>query len=99
MPVDGVYKIVSKTPVGDQPAKLTLKTDGTALSGTSEEPLSGVTTFNGGTVDGDTFAFSMSPMSPYGELALELTGRVDGDLISGDVMSMFGPATFSGTRI
>ena len=98
MAVDGTYNIVSHTPIGDQASKVTLKTDGTALSGQSEDPMSGVTAFTGGTVNGNEFSFSMSPKTPMGELKLDLKGTVDGDKISGTAVSMFGPAPFDGSR-
>ncbi|WP_005035704.1 hypothetical protein [Holophaga foetida] len=99
MSVDGTYKIVSKTPVGDQPATLTLKVEGEVLTGSSASDLEGVAPVLDGKVSGNTFTFSLCPKSPYGDLKLELSGKVEGDTISGDVNSMFGPATFTGTRI
>lgn len=98
MSVEGTYRIVSKTPVGDQIATLTLKVEGSVLTGVSSD-LDGVTTVENGTVNGNTFAFVLRPKSPYGDLTLELTGKVEGDAICGDVSSMFGPATFTGTRV
>jgi len=99
MSVDGTYKIVSKTPVGDQPATLTLKTEGNVLTGSSSSDLEGVAPVLDGKVDGNSFSFSLCPKSPYGELKLDLTGKVEGDTISGDVNSMFGPASFTGKRV
>jgi hypothetical protein len=99
MAVDGTYEITIHTPIGDQKSKLTLKTDGSTLSGSGEDAMSGTTTFEGGTVSGNEAKWSMTPQSPMGPMKLDFTATIDGDKISGQAVSMFGPAPFDGQRI
>ncbi len=98
MAVDGSYKVDINTPMGTQSATLTLKVDGGSLSGTSVSS-QGTQDFDGGTVDGNDFAFSMSLSGPMGQIQLDFKGTVDGDDISGDVqLGSFGSASFKGSR-
>ena len=99
MTVDGTYKIEIDTPMGKQEATLTLKTEGAKLSGTTDSML-GKADFSGGTVTGDTFAFSMEISSPMGSMKLDYTGQVSGDDVSGSIKAGdFGSSPFSGKRV
>ncbi len=98
MAIDGTYKLSVNTPMGSQEVTLTLKTDGGTLSGSSVSSM-GSQDFSGGTVDGDSFAFSMNINGPMGQMDLDFKGKVDGDELSGDVkLGSFGTATFKGNR-
>ena len=99
MAVDGTYKIEMDTPMGKQESTLTLKTDGGKLSG-STESMFGKLDFSGGTVTGDSFAFTMKMSGPMGDMQLDYTGQVSGDNISGSVKAGdFGSSPFKGKRI
>jgi hypothetical protein len=99
MAVDGTYKIEMDTPMGKQEATLTLKADGDKLSG-STESMFGKLDFSGGTVTGDSFAFTMKMSGPMGDMQLDYTGQVSGDDISGSVKAGdFGSSPFKGKRI
>lgn len=98
MAIDGTYNIEMNTPMGTQPGKLTLKTDGDALSGTFSSA-QGEQSFQGGTVSGEEIAWSIQMSGPMGEMKLDFKGSVSGDDISGEVqLGSFGSATFKGTR-
>ena len=98
MAVDGTYKVDINSPMGTQSATLTLKTDGSSLSGSSAGA-QGTQDFTGGTVDGNDFAFSMSLSGPMGQIQLDFKGTVDGDDISGNVqLGSYGSASFKGSR-
>ncbi len=98
MAVDGTYNIEVNTQMGKRSGKLTLKTDGNSLSG-SYAGDQGEQAFDGGTVTGDEFAWTMQVSSPMGEMKLDFKGTVSGDDISGQVqLGSFGSANFSGTR-
>jgi hypothetical protein len=98
MAVDGTYKIEIDTPMGKQESTLTLKADGGKLSG-SMESMFGKQDFSGGTVTGDSFAFTMEISSPMGNMKLDYTGQVSGDDISGNVKAGdFGTSPFKGKR-
>jgi hypothetical protein len=98
MAVDGSYNITVHTPIGDQKSKVTFKTEGKALSGTSENPMAGVAAFTG-TVNGNEVQWTENITTPMGPLKIDFKGTVDGDKISGQAVSMFGPAPFDGARV
>jgi hypothetical protein len=97
MAIDGTYNITIHTPTGDQKVKLTLKTRGNTISGTSESSM-GVTTFTG-TVNGNEVQWTDNATTPMGSLKINMTAKVEGDKISGQAVSAFGPASFDGTRL
>ena len=84
--------------MGDQKATLKLKTDGDTLTGTSESSLTGVTEITEGKVNGSQITWTENSKTPMGPLTLNMTANVDGDRISGQANSPFGPASFKGTR-
>ena len=100
MAVDGTYSIAISTPMGSRNAKITLKADGGALSGSiTGEGYEGKE-FDGGKVDGDKVSWSVTIPSPMGgDITLSFAGTVSGDEISGDVqLGSYGTNTFKGTR-
>ena len=99
MAVDGTYNIDTESPMGKQSGKLTLKTDGSSLSG-SISGAQGEQAFEGGTVSGDNVEWSVQINGPMGQMKLDFKGAVSGDEISGQVqLGSFGSATFKGTRV
>ena len=99
MVADGTYNITVHTPIGDQKSKLILKTDGNSLRGSVEDALSRVAEFTGGTVSGKEVSWTVTPNTAMGPLKLDFKATIDGDKISGQAVSMFGPSPFEGTRI
>jgi hypothetical protein len=100
MAIDGTYNVEIDTPMGKQTAKLTLKTEGSALSGSMDSPIGGVNEFSGGTVSGDEVTWSIELDSPMGKMNLEQKATVTGDEISGEVKAGdFGSMPFKGKRI
>ena len=97
MAIDGTYNITIHTSIGDQKVKLTLKTQGNALNGTSESSM-GVTTFTGGTVNGNEIQWTDNATTPMGPLKINMKGKIEGDKISGQAVSAFSLAPFDGTR-
>lgn len=99
MSVDGTYNVEVDTPLGKQTARLILKADGSALSGSIEAELAGLMEFSGGTVNGDEITWSMELDSPMGKLNLKYKATVTGDEISGEVKAGdFGTSPFMGKR-
>ena len=98
MAVDGDYDITLNTPMGARPGKLTLASDGAALSGTLTGD-QGQQAFDGGSVDGGAVKWSATVTGAMGEMKLDFDGTVDGDDISGTVQfGAFGSGTFTGSR-
>ena len=98
MAIDGSYNIDMTTPMGNQSAKLTLKTDGTSLSG-SVSGAQGEQSFDGGTVSGDDATWTIQISGPMGEMKIDFKATVSGDGISGTAqLGSYGSADFKGTR-
>jgi hypothetical protein len=98
MAVDGSYNITVHTRIGDQKRKVTFKTEGNVLTGTSETPMVGVLAFTG-KVNGNVAEWTENVNTPKGLLKVDFKGTVDGDKISGQVVTDFGPSPFDGTRV
>ena len=98
MAIDGIYNITIKTPMGDQQAKLTLKTDGDTLTGTSESAMTGVNELTEGKVNGNALAWTENATTPMGPIELNMKATVDGGKISGEAVSPLGPMPFEGSR-
>lgn len=99
MAVDGTYEITIDTPMGAQSLTLTLKTDGSALSGKIDS-LMGAQEFSGGSVSGDDISWNMEIESPMGKMNLEYKSKVTGDDITGEVKAGdFGSSPFKGRRV
>jgi hypothetical protein len=98
MTIDGTYSITIHTPMGDQEAKLTLKTDGENLTGTSESAMTGVSEIEAGKVKGNELTWTENVKTPVGPLTLNMMATVDGDKISGQANSPFGPLSLEGSR-
>ncbi len=97
MSADGAWNVTINSPMGAQQATLNLVTDGDSLSG-SMVGAQGTQEFSGGTVDGDSLAWTVEMTSPM-PMTLEITATVAGDDISGNVkLGAFGDASFSGSR-
>jgi len=94
--VDGSWDTVVKSPLGDQKAVLTVKTDGGAFSGSYVGAMGSVDI--SGTADGDTIKWSMNITVPM-PMTLDCTATADGDSITGTVgAGAFGAFPMSGTR-
>jgi hypothetical protein len=98
MAIDGTYDIMVKTLKGKQGGRLVFKTDGGALTGTSESEGEVVDLFDG-KVNGNEFQFKVKQKTPIGRLSITFKGTADGDKISGKAQTPFGPAPFDGTRV
>jgi hypothetical protein len=97
MSLDGTWKIVMSTPIGERKATLALSTAG-GLTGsmTSDEGKS--TPIFEGTSSGDTVSFKAAVTNPM-PLTLVFTGKVDGSKISGSVSaSGVGSFPFTGSK-
>ncbi len=98
MAADGKWEITINSPMGAVKAKLDLKTDGSALTGT-QEAAQGSGPLENGKVDGDTISWSAKISSPM-PMTLDFSGTVAGDTLSGSVKAgSFGSFPFNGSRL
>ena len=99
MSIDGTYKITAETPIGSMESTLILKTDGGDLSGTMTSGMMGTIDFDGGKVEGSSFSFTMTMKKFLKKIEISGSGEVDGDKISGEIMTSMGNSSFAGVRI
>ncbi len=97
MAIDGVYEVIVKSPMGDQKAVLTVKSDGATWTG-SQAGQMGANEITDGTIEGDTIRWVTKMTSPM-PMTLENEATIDGDAIAGSVKAgAFGTFPLSGTR-
>ena len=94
---DGTWNCTLDSPMGAQQMTLTLKTEGSDLSGKLAGP-QGEMEFTGGKVDGDNLSWTISIDQPM-PMQIETTATVDGDTLNGESkLGSFGTAKLTGTR-
>jgi hypothetical protein len=98
MGLDGSYEISVKTPMGNQDRKLVFKTDGSALTGTSESAGETVDLLEG-KADGTEFQFKVKQKTPVGRLKVTFVGSLEGDVVSGHVKTPLGKVQFHGKKV
>lgn len=95
--IDGTYDVTVKSPMGAQDAVLTVKTDGSAWSG-SQVGSTGTIDITDGVVDGNTLKWVSKITSPMA-MTLENEATIDGDALTGSVKAgAFGSFPMTGTR-
>ncbi len=94
MAVDGTWQISYSTMGGGQQAKVELVTKGGALTGRW-----GGTEIADAAVDGNSVSWSVMIATPHGEAMLGFEGEVDGDQMTGTLLTAGGDSKFTGTRV
>lgn len=97
MSVDGTWNLTLETPMGAQKTSVTLASAGGALTGTQRQGGNSAAIAEG-MVAGDQVGWKVSISEPM-PLTLHFTGRVSGDMISGEAaVKGLGSWRFEGTR-
>jgi hypothetical protein len=97
MSVAGTYDVVTKTPMGDQQGKFTVKVSGDTFTGQVTGPM-GAMEVNDGKVDGNRLTWKMDMKVPM-PMTLDCEATVDGDALTGTVKAgAFGSMALSGKR-
>jgi hypothetical protein len=95
--VDGEWDVVTRSPIGEQRAVLTVRSEGGTFTGTMASPL-GALDVNDGRVEGDTLIWTMDMKAPF-PMLLTCKATVNGDSLEGGVTAgAFGTSPISGTR-
>ena len=98
MSVAGTYKIVTKTPMGDQNGTFTVSVSGDSFTGSVSGAMMGSMDVKDGKVSGNSLTWKMDMKVPM-PMELDCDAVVDGDAISGNVKAgAFGSMALSGTR-
>jgi hypothetical protein len=98
VPIDGTWKITTKTPQGEYEATLVIATTPEGdMTGTMTGP-SGELTVNEGEVDGHNVQWSIDATAPA-PMKVVFTGIVTGNAVAGHAAAgKFGTSPFSGKR-
>jgi hypothetical protein len=97
MAVDGNWNLTMTTPMGERSATLSLKSAGSALTGTQGADGNSAEIFDG-TVNGDDVGWKVSITNPM-PLTLEFTGKVAGNNMTGEMgIGPMGSFPFTGVR-
>jgi hypothetical protein len=95
--VDGSWNTVTKSPMGDQAAVLTVDSSGDSFTGDYSGAMGNVPVKDGH-VDGDHLTWKVDITVPM-PMTLDCEATVDGDTISGTVTAgPFGSFPMTGTR-
>ncbi|GAA4765726.1 hypothetical protein GCM10023219_08430 [Stakelama sediminis] len=95
--VDGSWDTVTKSPMGDQQAVLTIDSSGDSFTGTYTGAM-GSAEVKDGKVDGETLTWKLNISVPM-PMTLDCTATVDGDAMNGSVTAgAFGSFPMTGTR-
>ena len=96
--VDGTWETVTKSPMGDQQARLTVNSDGDSFTGGFAGAM-GTVDITDGKVDGDKLSWSLDVTIPM-PMTLTCEATVDGDKLIGTVTAgAFGSFPLSGSRV
>lgn len=98
MAINGTFNIVSSSPMGKSEGSFTFKTEGDILTGTATANGETVDIYDG-KVDGNDFSLLFKMKTPMGNLKIKVTGKVDGDNISGVFKYILGTMKFEGKRV
>ncbi|MGK6354753.1 hypothetical protein ACMGDH_05950 [Sphingomonas sp. DT-207] len=95
--VDGSWNTVTKSPMGDQQAVLTVQSAGDSFTGSFSGGL-GTTDIKDGKVSGDTLSWTLDISVPM-PMTLTCEATVDGDSLAGTVTAgVFGSFPITGAR-
>jgi len=98
MAVDGTWKIVVQSPMGAQEATLSLKTEGSTLTGTQKSNTTSMD-IQEGKVNGDKLTWKGKINQPF-PMNLEFAVTVAGDAMNGEVIAVgLGSSPLTGKRV
>jgi len=99
--MDGTYKLqVYKAPNDYETVVMVLARTGGVLRGVFVEVLWRMLVMEDGEAEGGAFCFHVPPfITVYGDISIEVSGKVEGDSISGEFVTPVGKLPFSGGRI
>lgn len=96
--IDGTWDTLTKTPMGDQKALMTIHSSGDTFTGTSEGSL-GEIQIEDGKIDGNTITWTMEISVPM-KMTVEGKATIDGDTLQGEITAgMFGSSEITATRV
>ena len=98
--MEGKWDCVVHTYMGDMTSHMEFKVDGETLTGTAEDAANGAVApvENGVFKDGE-FKYTVTIKTAVGEMTNELSGKVDGDTVTGKSKNAMGEFDVTGTKV
>jgi len=98
--LNGKWNMTVKTYMGDIRSVVEFAVDGNCLTGIVTDAASGnKATVDNGKVDGDSFSYSITILTPVGELTNNLSGALNAnDTLTGKSANPMGEFEFEATR-
>lgn len=97
MSIEGNWQLTIESPMGKREPKVSFKVEGTSLSGTFTGQM-GSNDFSGGSVDGNSIAWTMSIQGMGQSITMDCQATIDGDELTGEIEGPRGKMPFSGKR-
>ena len=95
--VDGTYNVKLTTPLGKYNGTIDIKVEEEVLNGVMH--VMGTQTPFSGKVSGESFSFHVDIKIMGMPIAADVEGQVNGQEISGDVVSVHGTMPFTGEKV
>lgn len=96
----GKWDLVVHTYMGDMTSHMDYKVDGEVLTGTGEDAANGaVAQIENGTFKNGEFHYTLTIKTAVGEMTNELSGKVEGDTLTGKSKNAMGEFEVTGTRV
>jgi hypothetical protein len=97
MAIAGIWKVIARSPMGDQELSLAFAENGNKLTGTQTSAFGSDEILNG-VISGNTLSWTIEMTKPL-SMTLQFKAEVEGNSISGVVKAgAFGESRFSGAR-
>lgn len=98
--MEGKWKLVVHTYMGDMTSNMEYHVEGTTLTGTGEDAANGaVAQIENGKFENGEFSYDLTIKTAVGEMTNHLSGKVEGDAITGKSKNAMGEFDVTGTRV
>ena len=96
----GKWDLVVHTFMGDMTSHMEYKVDGEVLTGTGEDAANGaIAQIENGTFKDGEFSYQLTIKTAVGEMTNTLTGKVEGDTLTGKSKNAMGEFDVTGTKV
>lgn len=98
--MEGKWDLVVHTFMGDMTSHMVYHVDGETLTGTGEDAANGaIAEIENGTFKDGEFSYQLTIKTAVGEMTNTLTGKVEGDTLTGKSKNAMGEFDVTGTKI
>ena len=98
--MEGKWDLVVHTYMGDMTSHMEYHVDGTTLTGTGEDAANGaVAEIKNGKFENGEFSYELTIKTAVGEMTNQLSGKVEGDTLTGKSKNAMGEFDVTGTRV